>query len=50
MTRTKENKVIGIIIGVFLAIVIFTFLTSCSATKRDCQGVKHTKLKNGIYL
>ncbi len=25
-------------------------LTSCVATKRDCQGVKHTKLKNGIYL
>ncbi len=25
-------------------------LSSCAATKRDCQGVKHTRLKNGIYL
>ena len=25
-------------------------MTSCAATKRDCQGVKHTRLKNGIYL
>ncbi|HEX3167976.1 MAG TPA: hypothetical protein VHQ93_17025 [Chitinophagaceae bacterium] len=25
-------------------------LNSCSATKRDCSGVKHTRLKNGIYL
>jgi hypothetical protein len=25
-------------------------LSSCAATKRDCQGNKHTRLKNGIYL
>jgi len=25
-------------------------LSSCAATKRDCNGSKHTKLKNGIYL
>ena len=25
-------------------------LSSCAATKRDCHGVRHTKLKNGIYL
>ncbi len=25
-------------------------LSSCAATNRDCQGVKHTRLKNGIYL
>ncbi|WP_281169181.1 hypothetical protein [Terrimonas ferruginea] len=33
------------------AMVLLTFvLSSCAATKRDCQGVKHTRLKNGIYL
>lgn len=33
------------------AAAVFMFvLTSCAATKRDCQGVKHTRLKNGIYL
>jgi len=25
-------------------------LSSCAATKRDCNGNKHTRLKNGIYL
>ena len=25
-------------------------LSSCAATKRDCQGNKHYRLKNGIYL
>ena len=25
-------------------------LSSCAATKRDCQGNKHVRLKNGIYL
>lgn len=31
------------------AAVTFVF-SSCAATKRDCQGVKHYRLKNGIYL
>jgi len=25
-------------------------LSSCATMKRDCNGVRHTKLKNGIYL
>lgn len=35
-----------------LAIVAFTafVFTSCASVKRDCTGVKHYKLKNGIYL
>lgn len=33
------------------AVIVVTFvLSSCAATKRDCQGVKHVRLKNGIYL
>ncbi|MDZ4806995.1 MAG: hypothetical protein SGI96_01855 [Bacteroidota bacterium] len=32
-----------------VAVVIFVF-SSCAATKRDCQGNKHYRLKNGIYL
>lgn len=31
------------------AVVVFMF-SSCAATKRDCQGNKHYRLKNGIYL
>jgi hypothetical protein len=39
-----------------IAIVTVVFmLSSCAAnkvgaTKKDCQGVKHYRLKNGIYL
>lgn len=32
-----------------VAVVTFV-LSSCAATKRDCQGVKHYRLKNGIYI
>jgi hypothetical protein len=32
-----------------LALITGSF-TSCVATKKDCQGVKHTRLKNGIYI
>jgi hypothetical protein len=32
-----------------VAVVTFVF-SSCAATKRDCQGVKHYRLKNGIYI
>lgn len=32
-----------------MAVTMFV-LTSCAATKRDCQGNKHVRLKNGIYL
>jgi hypothetical protein len=41
-------KRILIVFGV-LAVLTAT-LSSCAATNRDCQGVKHTRLKNGIYL
>jgi hypothetical protein len=34
---------------VLAATVAFMF-SSCAATKRDCQGVKHTKQKGGFYL
>lgn len=30
--------------------VVMFVLSSCAASKKDCQGVRHTKLKNGIYL
>lgn len=29
--------------------VMALMFSSCSAQKRDCHGVKHYKLKNGIY-
>ncbi|HVG41323.1 MAG TPA: hypothetical protein VM888_06905 [Chitinophagaceae bacterium] len=32
------------------ASIIAVSTTSCAATKRDCFGAKHTRLKNGIYL
>lgn len=34
-----------------LAVIVFaSSLTSCVTMKRDCQGVRHVKLKNGIYI
>jgi hypothetical protein len=33
-----------------LVAISLTTLTSCAATKKDCQGNKHVRLKNGIYL
>lgn len=33
-------------LGAFLS----TAFSSCLTMKRDCQGVKHTRLKNGIYI
>lgn len=39
---------------ILVMLTLFAFLagslSSCVATKKDCQGVKHTRLKNGIYL
>ncbi len=32
-----------------IATMLFV-LSSCAATKRDCNGVKHTKQKGGFYL
>jgi hypothetical protein len=41
-------KRIFILCGVWA--VLMMAMSSCTATKKDCQGVKHTRLKNGIYL
>lgn len=36
---------------IFLSVSVMAMMfASCSATKRDCNGAKHTRLKNGIYL
>ena len=32
------------------AAVVCTSVTSCATMKRDCQGNKHVRLKNGIYI
>jgi hypothetical protein len=31
------------------ALVAFSF-SSCAASKRDCQGVRHYKTKGGFYM
>ncbi len=31
------------------AMIVFT-VASCSAVKKDCQGVKHYKTKGGFYI
>jgi hypothetical protein len=33
-----------------LVAIIGSTFSSCMTMKRDCQGVRHTKLKNGIYI
>jgi len=39
-----------IMLFVMAGLVTVSMLTSCAASKRDCQGVRHTRLKNGIYI
>jgi hypothetical protein len=35
----------------FIAVIsALLLLSSCAATKRDCNGVKHYKHKNGFYI
>jgi len=35
----------------FGLVAVFTVsMSSCVSMKRDCQGKKHTRLSNGIYL
>ncbi|MFL5774057.1 MAG: hypothetical protein ACJ75F_12925 [Flavisolibacter sp.] len=31
-------------------LLILAGITSCTSVKKDCQGNKHYRLKNGIYL
>lgn len=38
------------LVGLSLAVMVISMFASCSATKRDCQGVRHTKQKGGFYL
>ena len=33
-----------------VGVMVMSMLSSCAASKRDCHGIKHTRLKNGIYL
>lgn len=37
---------------VFLAssLVLVAMLSSCASMRKDCRGVKHTRLSNGVYL
>jgi hypothetical protein len=30
--------------------LVTCMMSSCAATKRDCQGVKHYKQKGGFYM
>jgi hypothetical protein len=41
------KKLMFLLLAGSLMAVMFS---SCAATKRDCHGVKHQRLKNGIYL
>jgi len=34
----------------FLPVIALVAFSSCSSMKRDCQGRKHERLSNGIYL
>lgn len=33
-----------------LGAILTVSISSCATMKKDCQGVRHTKLKNGIYI
>ncbi len=46
--RFKSMKKILLCLAI-VATLLFV-LTSCAATKRDCQGNKHYKQKGGFYM
>lgn len=48
MKRYKPDIAIVITLAIFLLLALMA--ASCATTKKDCRGVKHYKLKNGIYL
>lgn len=33
-----------------LGAIITISISSCTTMKKDCQGNRHVKLKNGIYI
>lgn len=33
-----------------LGAILTASISSCVSMRKDCQGVRHTKLKNGIYI
>ena len=39
-----------LVLCLMAGLVMMTVFVSCSATKKDCQGVRHTKQKGGFYL
>jgi hypothetical protein len=39
-----------IFVSLFAGIILVSVLSSCAASKKDCQGRKHYRLNNGIYL
>jgi hypothetical protein len=39
-----------IFLSLALGAVVVAMLSSCAASKRDCNGTRHYKTKNGIYL
>ncbi|MET0461828.1 MAG: hypothetical protein ABW007_01685 [Chitinophagaceae bacterium] len=39
-----------IVLFLVTGIITMSLLSSCAATKRDCQGTKHYKQKGGFYM
>ncbi|MEJ7911811.1 MAG: hypothetical protein WKF70_01555 [Chitinophagaceae bacterium] len=39
-----------VLLALGLIAMLAVSTTSCVSMKRDCQGKKHTRLANGIYL
>ena len=49
----KKKSLSRVALWYVIMILFFSaiqLLPSCSTVKRDCQGTKHYRLKNGIYL
>jgi len=48
----RKNRMVIILAAIFIAIAVFAMLFGCAPSryKRDCKGVRHERLNNGIYL
>jgi len=48
----RKNRMVVILAAIFIAIAVFAMLFGCATSryKKDCRGVRHERLSNGIYL
>jgi len=50
LTQTLKELMKKLFLCLAFGAILVSMFSSCASTKRDCQGVKHTKQKGGFYM